>query len=173
MYHIIHNHIMIQYNHFEYGLNLCRTLKLLAFKGAKAYFKATNSDSLGSISQRLSSISFPILVAIDGCDSDFRDNETEALLEKPQYFFMLLKPAPSDDDTAILTAQAEMKANALQIQAKLIAEYENNLNGLQGLMIDTFTIRGIGPIGDSLYGVIMAFNIERGIGKKLNADFWV
>jgi len=165
--------VMAQYNHFTYGLSLIQKLKIFELKKEKAYFKATNSDSLGSISQRLSSISFPVLVAIDGCDSDFHDNNTEALLEKPQYFFMLLKPASSDNDTAILAAQAEMKANALQIQAKLITDSEYNLNGLHGLLIDTFSIRGIGPIGDSLYGVIMAFNIEYGIGTKVNADYWV
>jgi len=164
---------MVHYNHFGYGQTLSTTLKVFSAKAAKAYFKATNSDSLGSISQRLSSISFPILVAIDGCDSDFRDNGTEALLKKPQYFFMLLKPAPSDDDAAILAAQAEMEANALQIQAKLITEAESNLNGLHGLLIDSFTIRGIGPIGDSLYGVIMGFNIEYGIGTKLKSEYWV
>jgi hypothetical protein len=164
---------MVHYNHFGYGQTLSTTLKVFSAKAAKAYFKATNSDSLGSISQRLSSISWPILVAIDGCDSDFHDNGAEALLKKPQYFFMLLKPAASDNDDAILAAQAEMEANALQIQAKLITESENSQNGLHGLMINSFTIRGIGPIGDSLYGVIMAFNIEYGIGTKINASYWV
>ena len=164
---------MAHYNHFAYGLDLVDKMKIFEVKKAVSFMKATNSDSLGAISNRLSSINYPVLVGIDGKDADFRDNGTEALLKKPQYFFMLLKPANTDDDDEILAVQEEMEANALQIQAKLMIESENNVNGLTGLVVDSFTIRGIGPIGDCLYGVIMGYNVEYGIGTKIKAAYWV
>lgn len=164
---------MAHYNHFAYGLDLVDKMKIFEVKKAVSFMKATNSDSLGAISNRLSSINYPVLVGIDGKDADFRDNGTEALLKKPQYFFMLLKPANTDADDEILAVQAEMEANALQIQAKLMIESESDANGLTGLVVDSFTIRGIGPIGDCLYGVIMGYNVEYGIGTKINADYWV
>jgi len=164
---------MTAYNHFTYGASLVNTLKLYSPSKTKSFHKATNSDSLGSISERLSAINYPVLVAIDGRDADFHDNGSEALIKKPQYFFMLLAPAPNDNNEKILTVQAEMEANALQIQARLITDYIDDLNGLSGLLIDSFTVRGIGPVSDSLYGVIIAFNIEYGIGTKINETYWV
>ena len=164
---------MIHYNHFAYGLDLVNRLRLYDSEKERAFHKATNSDSLGSISERLSSINYPVLVAIDGRDADFSDNGTEALLKKPQYFFMLLVPVDGDDNDAILAAQADMEANALQIQARMMQQAERNEDGLTGLLPDTFSIRGIGPVADGLYGVIIGFNIEFGIGTKINANFWV
>lgn len=164
---------MIHYNHFAYGLDLVTKLRLYDAEKERAFHKATNSDSLGSISERLSSINYPVLVAIDGKDADFADNGAEALLKKPQYFFMLLKPVEGDDNDAILAAQEDMEANALQIQARMMQQSERNEEGLTGLVVDSFSIRGIGPIADGLYGVIIGFNIEYGIGTKINADYWV
>lgn len=164
---------MIHYNHFAYGLDLVNSLRLYDAEKERTFHKATNSDSLGSISEHLSNIDYPVLVAIDGKDADFTDNGTEALLKKPQYFFMLLKPAISDDNEAILAVQSEMEANAIQIQMRMMNQSERNEEGLTGLMPDTFSIRGIGPIADGLYGVIIGFNLEYGIGTKINADYWV
>lgn len=161
------------YNHKAYGQELTRKLKLYQPKAIASFFEATNSDTLYSIDQKLSSINFPCLVAIDGQDSDFRDNEADALIKKPQYFFMFLKPAVSDDSAAIMDAQKTCAANAEQVMFKMMDESENNVNGLTGLMVDSMSIRSIGPIGDNLFGVILSFNLEYGIVHKKNPDFWV
>lgn len=164
---------MEQYDHFAYGLELTKKMKLFQPKAESSFHKAPNSDTLASISNRLSDINYPVLVAVDGKDSDFSDNEAESLLMKPQYFFMFLKPAGNDDPDAILSAQAECEANALQVMAKMIKEQRTYINGLTGLLIDTFSIRSIGPIGENLYGVIMGFNLQHGITYKIDNTYWV
>jgi len=155
-----------------YGLSLTQQMKLFKDYVTKSFHKAPNSDTLASISNQLSNIHYPILVAIDGRDSTFEDNEAEALLKKPQYFFMLLTPAKQDDPSDILLAQETCEKNALQIQAKMIKDSRDYSNGLTGLLISTFTIASIGPIGDNLYGVIMGFRLEHGIEYKVIAEYW-
>lgn len=161
------------YNHFAYGLDLSKRLKLLQPKAEKAYYKAPNSDSLFSISERLSTINHPVLVAVDGRDADFEDNGTESLIKKPQFFFMLLLPARNDKPEDILTAQATAESNALQVQARMIHQYIANEAGLSGLLIDSFSIRSIGPLGENLYGVIMGFNLRHGIDYLVESAYWV
>jgi len=164
---------MAVYNHIAYGLNLSKKMVLFQLKKEKAYHVAPNSDTLQSISHQLSSINYPVLVAIDGRDSTFEDNDADAVIQKPQYFFMILKPARADNSADILAAQALCEANALQIQAKMIADSRAYINGLTGLMIDTFSISSIGPIGDGLFGVIMGFSISQGIEHKVLPAYWI
>ena len=164
---------MDTYNHKAYGLELTQTLVLFQPKGAESFHEATNSDTLYSIDQKLSSINHSCLVAIDGSDSDYADNQSDALIEKPQYFFMFLTPAPADDSAAIIAAQRLCKANAEQVIFKMMAESEKHEKGLTGLLVETMSVRSIGPIGDNLFGVILPFNLERGITHKKDPTFWV
>ena len=164
---------MEAYNHFAYGLELTQKMKLFKLNAAKSFHKAPNSDTLASISNRLSDINYPVLVAIDGKDSTFEDNDAEALIKHPKFFFMLLKPAENDNPESILNAQEECEKNALQIQAKLIADSRKYVKGLTGLDLSSFSIASIGPIGENLSGVIMGFELGHGIDTKLIADYWV
>ena len=86
---------------------------------------------------------------------------------------MFLTPAPADDSAAIIAAQRLCKANAEQVIFKMMAESEKNEKGLSGLLVETMSVRSIGPIGDNLFGVILPFSIERGITHKINPDFWI
>lgn len=164
---------MEQYDHFAYGLNLVKKMTLFQPKAENSYHKAPNSDTLLSISNRLSEINHPVLVAIDGKDSTFADNEAESLVKKAQFFFMILKPANTDDPSAILAAQAECEANCLQIQTLMKLHSRKYQFGLIGLQLGSFTLASIGPIGDNLYGEIMGFTIESGVTTKIIEDFWV
>lgn len=160
------------YNHIEYGRDLTLKMRIFEHQADKAFHQSPNSDTLRSISDRLSDIDHPVLVAIDGKDSDFEDNQAEVLMEKPQYFFMILMPALSDDSADIMAKQAECKANALQIIAKLMSDKSNYRNGLEALLPDSFMIRSIGPIGLDLFGVVLSFNTEDGANYQINNEYW-
>ena len=163
---------MEQYDHFTYALNLTRKMRLFNDHVDDSFYTAPNSDSLASISARLSSIAYPVLVAIDGRDSTFDYNDSESLIKKPQYFIMILQPAPTDNTAAILGAQKLCEANCLRIQALLISDAWKYKNGLTGLELASFTISSIGPLGENLYGVIMGFSLAHGIDKKIDPLFW-
>lgn len=164
---------MDTYNHLQYGQNLVTLMKLFQYKPDKSYFRAPNSDTLQSISNRLSEINYPVMVAVDGKDSDFSDNEAEVLLEKPQYFFMILLPADNNDPDNIMAVQETAKQNIMQVIARMMYDKRKELNGLGALLIDSFVVRSIGPMGDNLHGVVFGFNVEAGTSYKLNSDFWV
>ena len=173
LYRVKNDTIMEQYDHFAYGLELTKKMKFFQEKVDKSYYQAPNSDTLASISNRLSDIGYPVLVAIDGKDSTFSDNDAEQLIKKPQFFFMLLKPANNYNPQDILDAQAECEANCFQIQALMIAHRRKYQKGLTGLLSGSFTLASIGPIGDNLYGMIMGFQLEAGINYAINLDYWV
>lgn len=163
---------MEQYDHFAYALDLTKKMKLFKDHVDDSFFTAPNSDSLASISARLSSINYPVLVAIDGRDSTFDYNDAESLIKKPQFFIMILQPAPTDDTNAILTAQRVCEANCLQIQARLIFDSLKYKNGLIRLELASFTFSSIGPLGENLYGEIMGFVNPNGIDKNIDPAFW-
>lgn len=162
----------MEYDHFAYALDLTKKMKLFKDHVADSFFTAPNSDSLASISARLSDIAYPIMVAIDGRDSTFDYNDAESLIKKPQFFIMILKPAPTDDTDAILASQKLCEANCLQIQAKMISESWKYKNGLTGLELASFTLSSIGPLGETLYGEIMGFSLAYGIDRKIDPEFW-
>lgn len=166
---------MDTYNHFAYGESLSKRLRIfsLAPQGEKVYFTAPNSDSLFSISQKLSSINYPVLVAVNGYDADYDDNNADALQEQSQYFFMILQPAQSDDADDILAKQGECKVCALQVQARMMLDSRAYTHGLTDLLPETFSIRSVGPIGDNLYGVIMGFNVRQNIQFFIKPEMWL
>jgi len=164
---------MVQYNHFNYCQDLTTKLKLFADHPEGVFHRAPNSDTLLSISQRLSSIGHAVLVAIDGKDSDFKDNEAEQLLKHPQYFIMILLPASNDDNDAILLAQEIAEANCVQIMLRMHDQRDKMLEGLHGLEKSSFSIGSIGPLGENLYGAVMGFALEHGISTKKDDKYWV
>lgn len=165
---------MDTYNHFQYGKWLTERMRFFsgAPRGEKVFFTAPNSDSLFSISQKLSSINYPVLVAVNGYDADYEDNSADALQEQSQYFFMILQPAQSDDADDILAKQGECKVCALQVQARMMLDSRAYVPGLIDLLPNTFSIRSIGPIGDNLYGVIMGFNVRQNIQFFIKPEMW-
>lgn len=164
---------MVQYNHFNYCQELIPKLKLFAEHPEGVFHRAPNSDTLLSISQRLSSISYPVLVAIDGKDSDFEDNEAEQLLKHPQFFIMILIPASNDDSDAILSVQGIAESNCEQIMLKMHMQRDKMLEGLHGLDKSSFSIGSIGPMGENLYGAVMGFSMKHAITTKLDNSYWV
>jgi hypothetical protein len=159
----------MEYNHFIYGAQLAEKHKSL---NPTHYFTCSESDNLQSLMERMSSVNATALIALDGKNSDFTYNESERLTKRPQYFFMVLMPVPLDDSVAILAAQTTSEAISLQIQARMMLDHRKYQNGLTCLLPETFTIRGIGPVGDNLFGVIMGFNVEFGVDFSINAEDW-
>lgn len=164
---------MQQYNHFEYGEMLARKLKPISHTNQKQrYYRATELEELEELNDRLSSAEGIILIAIDGNNSDFGYNNSDNLMELPQYFFIVAKSAPSNDTDNIFTAQAECKSIGMQIIARMMQEGRNYNAPLQFLDPNKITIRGIGPIGDNFYGIIIGFNFNWGVNYTIDKTMW-
>lgn len=164
------------YNHTTYGHQLSEKLNYFLpgiGKEKQVYFTAPNSDNLFSLSQRLSEVNYPILVAIDGKDSDFSDNNSELLLKDTEYFFLILNSALTDDAEDILRVQNECEQVAFQIQAKLRTDSRNYTAGLTALDTNSFTTRSMGPIGINLYGILLGFNVDSQMMNCIDPTYWV
>ena len=164
---------MEAYNHISYGEMISRELVLFSqSKGNQCFFRSTNSDSLYSISQKLSEINYPVLVAVDGSDTDYNCADDDTVNAGSQYYFMLLIPAKDDDPDDIIAKQKTAKKNAIQIQARMRRECIRYKNGLTCLVTDSFTIRGVGPVGNNLFGVIMGFELDESTNFTNDNTYW-
>lgn len=166
---------MDTYNHFQYADALVRSLKLFSTgldRSRKVLFTSPNSDSLYSVSQRLSEINYPVMVAVDGNDADYDETDSDSLHETSQYFLLVLMPALRDNPDDILQKQKICRLNAEQIQWRMRQDSAKYTQGLIALDGSSFTIRSVGPLGDNLYGVVMGFNVGSPRNFTINPEMW-
>ncbi len=166
---------MKKYNHIDYCSDICNKLKFFnkgRDKNKQVFFESPNSDNLTAVSQVFSSINYPFMVAVDGLDSDFRNNGADMRLKNGEFFILILNIAKDDDAEQIMKVQKECEQHALQIQAKMLHDHERLLNGLQMLDENSFTIRSVGPLETSAYGVIMGFRVDTSVNLCLDPELW-
>lgn len=164
-----------EYNHFEYGELLATAIKEISHtEKTPRYFRATEVESQQELTDRFSSVrAGVILVAIDGCNADYGDKKSDNMMERPQYFFLVLKSTEGTNSAKIFESQKICKTIARRIIALMSYRDKNYYTSpLQFFDKDSITMRGIGPIGDNWYGVILGFNFEYGIDMRINKDDW-
>ncbi|MDR1455529.1 MAG: hypothetical protein LBJ01_07760 [Tannerella sp.] len=162
-----------QYHHFEYGESLARRLKAISHTDTQQqFYRATEVEELSELNARLSSASGMILVAIDGNNSDFGWKNSDSLMERPQYFFMVAKQTVSGDTDTVFTAQQECAAIVRQIIARMVRDHQRYDSGMTYLDESSFTARGVGPIGENFYGVILGFNMDVGLDCRIDQTCW-
>ena len=164
------------YNHFEYGEMLAGKLRqIVESKDSKKYYTCSESENLFDFMRRLSSVRGMVMIALDGSNSDYEMNKGDVLFEIPQYFFLFLQSAKTDVPADILEKQKECKRICEQVQAYMLQEMKNPLKttSLKQLQTDSFTIRGVGPLGDNFYGALLGFNLKLGINYQIDSEYWV
>lgn len=166
----------MEYNHFEFGERLSRILKPVAEStDGRRYYTCSESDGLYDLSARLSSAQGVIMVAIDGCNSDFEMNRGDALYEIPQYFFLFLQTVKTDAPADILAKQRGCKEICRQVQAYMLHEMSHPIRTgpLKCLTPNSFTVRGVGPVGGNFYGAMLGFNLKLNVGYEMDPAYWV
>lgn len=165
----------MEYNHFEYGRELAGQLRpIVESADERKYYTCSESDGLYDLTSRLSNAKGCVMVAIDGCNSDFEMNRGDGLFEIPQYFFLFLQPAKTDSPQDILAKQMGCKRICRQVQARMLQDMSGPTgNGpLKCLVPNSMTIRGVGPVGDNLYGAILGFNLKLNVEWELDDEYW-
>lgn len=164
---------MEQYNHFQYGELLAKQLRSIAHTDdQQRFFPATEEEQFLSIEDRLSNIKGTILIAIDGSNSDF-SWQSDNMTEKLQYFFIVLKNTNSERTETIMDAQKECRLIAHQIIARMMNEQFSSNYSLTTLDPDSFTIRGVGPLADNFYGVLIGFNLLNSFNYTIKPEYWL
>ena len=163
----------MEYNHFTYGEYLAKSLKHIAHdKNNQRFFRATEQEEFEELSDRVSTINSPIRIGIDGQNSDLLW-QADNMSEQPQYFFVILKPTESDDTDTIFQTQRFCKGIAKQIVSRMLNDRSLELNGLETLDRESFVIRGVGPMGDNFYGILIGFNLVNTFEYTINDDYWL
>jgi len=160
------------YNHYQYGLSIAKGLREIAHSDTnKRYFFATEDEGSLEMIEGMSSSRGMIMVSIDGTNSDF-DWQCDNLTEKPQYFFLVLESGDSTQDD-ILARRMHCKRIAMQIIAKMMADYASGDSTMQQLLPDTLIMRGIGPVVDNYHGVLIGFNISLSTNYAIDETAWL
>lgn len=164
---------MAKYDHFKYGEALARSLKSVNHSDTKQkFYRATEQDELDELNARLSSANGTIIIAIDGSDSNFDWNDSDSLMEQPQYSFLIAKQTNTDRPETIHESQMDCKNIAMQIIVRMTQDHHNMQNGLTFLEINSFRMKGVGPIRDNFYGVLLGFALNQSIEFYIKNDEW-
>jgi len=162
------------YNHFSYAEMLARSLKKVGHADDERHFlKFDEVVELEDLATQITSVNGMILVAIDGHNSDFSLNGADALQETPQYFIVILKNSPLGDLDLYYTTKRECKIVAEECIKKLLIDRHYEVNGLEHLDAGSITCRGVGPIGDNFFGVIVGFTLNDPKIFQLNPEMWL
>lgn len=159
---------MCSYNHFDYGAQLAIKLKPISHTPEKPrFFEAFGLEDLFNLTDKLSSVTGIILIAVDGYESDSRDNGSDGLNDTLQYAFIVARNTVADRPQTITAAFAECRTLCKQIRNHLL----NDAN--LATIIDRNTqINGIGPIGDNFYGCMLSLSIQQCEDFFIDPTFW-
>lgn len=164
---------MVIYNHFSYGEALAKGLKAIAHNEYRErFFRATEQEGLYTLYEKISSLDSTVMVAIDGSNSDFMW-QPDSMFEKPQYFFIILHPSSSDNADSIHQAQSYCKNIGCQVISRMLQDQMLCIHGLEFLDKESFTMRGVGPLGDNFYGILVGFNLNNSFNFELDNDYWL
>lgn len=82
----------MEYDHFEYGEALARSLKDISHTSQrKRFFTAFGLEDLINFEDHLSSVEGTILIAVDGHESESEDNGADGLNDKQIYSFIVAR----------------------------------------------------------------------------------
>lgn len=162
------------YKHFEYSEFLARHLALIRHTDTDCHFlRSDEVEEISDLEARISSIRDYVLVAIDGHNSDFSWINSDNLVNIPQYFIAVLKQSETGNIDAVHKSKADCKEILMQIVCRMMVDREEERNELQFLEVDSMTMRGVGPMSENFYGVMLGFNLRRPVQYFINESMWV
>lgn len=166
--------VMDIYNHFQYSEWLARHLAPIGHTDADCHFlRSDEVEEISDLEERISYIRNYVLVAIDGHNSDFSWINSDNLVNIPQYFIAILKRSESGNIDALHASKAECRELLMQVVCRMMLDWNEERNGLQFLDADSMTMRGVGPMGDNFYGVMLGFNLRKPVSFFIDESKWV
>lgn len=158
----------MEYNHFSYGEQLAKQLKVVSHTSEKPrFFTAFGLEDLYSLNDKLSSVTGTILIAVDGCESTSEGNVADSLSDEMTYSFIVACNTNADRPETINQAAANCRQIAKQIRNRLFHDPV-----LKHTISRNTSINGIGPIGDNFYGVALFFTLQVSEEFFIDHSYW-
>lgn len=166
--------VMDTYKHFQYSECLARHLAPIKHTDTDCHFlRSDEVEEISDLEERISSIRDYVLVAIDGHNSDFSWINSDNLVNIPQYFIAILKQSESGNIDALHASKAECQELLMQVVCRMMLDWNEERNGLQFLEVDSMTMRGVGPMSENFYGVMLGFNLRKPVQFFIDKSMWL
>lgn len=161
------------YNHFEYCETLCKQLKPFSWSQENgSFFRATEQTEMHELNENISSAQGMIMIAINPSDSQFSGMNMDTMSEEQTYAVVIVQQTSNSDTETILQAQADTTVVAKEIIKRIMCDARAYKHFTHNIYYDTFHIEGIGPIGDSFYGVMLSYSALTGFNQAINPSLW-
>jgi hypothetical protein len=159
---------MDAYNHFDYGRQLAIALKAISHTPDNPrFFEAFGLEDLYNLDDKISSVVGSILIAVDGYESDSKDNGFDGLNDTRQYAFIVACSTAADHPETITAAFATCHDLCKQIRNRMLQDVT-----LRDVLSRNTQINGIGPLGDNFYGCLLSFTVEVNESFFVDETYW-
>ena len=163
----------MNYNHFEYMQHVAERLIPIGHSADSCHFIMSDEvEEILTLGDRISNMPGMLLLAIDGCESEFNWNNGDSLVELPRYLFAVVDKTSRLDPQSVIVAKRNCSFIAKEILKKMMHDSLGNTNGLGTLDIGSFSQGGVGPIGDTFFGVMVGFSLTTPIDFSVNEKLW-
>jgi len=165
---------MDTYNHFEYAEFIARHLRSVAHTNTNCHFlRSDEVEDITDLSERISRIKGFVLIAIDGFNSDFGWADSDNLMNIPQYYLAIVRQTEAGNIDAIHDSKNLCRTELMQVIGKMMAHYEMGYKGMEFLDIASMSIRGVGPLAERFYGVMLGFNMNNPTAFGIDESKWI
>lgn len=165
---------MDRYNHFVYSEWIARHLKSIGHSERSCHFlRSDKVEEISDLEERISQIVGYVAIAIDGYNSDFAWSNDDNLINIPQYFFAIVRQTESGDIDSVHESKRLCHEELKEVIGRMMMDYEEGNEGLDFLDIENMTVRGIGPLAERFYGVMLGFSMKNPTAFGIDESKWM
>lgn len=161
------------YDHFLYSEKLCKALKPFEYsENNNSFFRATEQTELHELNDNISSARGMIMISVDPSALMLSLGNSDSLMNRSSYHLIIVQQIVANDSQTILQAQSSTKKTALEVVSKILCDASKYVDGCEYIDTDSFSMEGVGPIGDNFYGVMLHYDAVSPEVYKLDKSLW-
>lgn len=142
----------MNYDHFAFCEKMARTLRAVGHTDQKQqYYKASGSDWLTDLEDRLSAASGTVLIAVNSGELDTQGFGAEGVQDGWKYYIILAQQTDNDHRDTVHAAHEACQKLAIAVRNVLFRRYPR--------MPRTCSIFDVGPLADNFYGSALEFTM--------------
>lgn len=157
---------MDKYNHFAFCEEMARRLTYVQHTDEQQrYFKALGLERYSELDDRLSSVTGPILIAIDSGESSTDPQGGENLPLRSKYHFIIATNTEDGRHETIERAIADTRPQCWEVMCVLWKRYPTASRKVN--------FYSAGPIGDNYYGTLVEFTFDEWPSYEPDSSFFL
>ena len=162
----------MMYNHVTYMEHAARVLAHIGHSEQHKAFAIASTAALFGLTQQLTDISFPALIAVDDNSQKLSDFNSDNVIITSYHSFAVLVSAGVNDAASQQGAKEQAYIIAKNILARMFYHQRKRLYGLAQLQRNGITLMDVGPTLDSCYGCLVSFSLLESSDINYNSESW-